>query len=165
MALELGTNSFIDVSQADTYFTDNLQFDEWNALSGTKKSQALITAGGQINLILKEECQFVIAPVDIPVDLENANAELALALTNDAKLITAGDTSSNIKKVKAGEASVQFFGRTSGARFPANVMNLLRASDCLAASAFVGIGGETSGIDGESSFDDDCAFEKSRGWA
>jgi len=123
MALVLDTNSFITIADANTYFNDNLRNDSWKALSGSTKQQALITAAGQINLLLKSDCKF--GSGDISVGLANANAELALDMAIDPNLVTSGGTSKNTKRVKAGSAEVQFFRPTKGKRFPSNVMNLL----------------------------------------
>jgi len=44
MSLTKGTNSYVDVSDGDTYFADKLDVDAWTSASPTQKSQALITA-------------------------------------------------------------------------------------------------------------------------
>jgi len=44
MALSKGTNSYVTVNEADAYFTDRIDADDWTAASPTKKAQALITA-------------------------------------------------------------------------------------------------------------------------
>ena len=131
MSLTVGTNSFIDITDADAYFEDNIQAETWAALTFDQKSRALITAGGQINLSLKAECQFVIAEVDINAHVALANAELALAFAVKPSLAGESSTGSNIKKVGAGSARVEFFSQTSGSRYPTQVTLYLDASGCL----------------------------------
>lgn len=44
MALTKGTNSFVDVAEADAYFGDRLDGADWSALDNTTKANALVTA-------------------------------------------------------------------------------------------------------------------------
>ena len=153
MSLELGINAFIDINDADAYFLDNIQADAWAALTFDKKSQALITAGGQINLSLVPTCQFTIAEVDINSYVALANAELALAFALKPSSAGNSNTGSNIKKVGAGSAGVEFFSPTKGSRYPTEVSLYLTASGCLASAASCpNAGGIDYGTDQESIF-------------
>lgn len=164
MALVIGVNSFITVADADLYFGDNLQNDSWAALSVGKKSQALITAAGQINFLLAPGCQFIIAEDDINDDLANANAEYALQLVLNPALLTASNTNNNTKRVKAGSVEVEFFKFTRGPRFPPNVQNLLNASGCLANKvSTLNAGGASYGT-GDASIFEITDFNKMEGY-
>ncbi len=69
-------------------------------------------------------------PVDsatVPLAVEEANYELAFALLNDATVQEADNTGSNVKRVKAGSAEVQFFRATDGAPFPTIANDLLKS--------------------------------------
>lgn len=162
MALDIGVNAFIDITDADAYFEDNIQFEAWNGLTFDQKSRALITAGGQINLVLIESCQFVIDEIDINVNVANANAELGLAFAVKPSSAGQSSTGSNIKKVGAGSAAVEFFSPTKGTRFPTQVTILLKASECLASGA--SFFGAVFDNDGESIFSEPD-YQRSRGFS
>lgn len=49
MALVVGTNSYISVADANTYFEDRLDADEWINADDTVKAKALITATRSID--------------------------------------------------------------------------------------------------------------------
>lgn len=44
MALSKGTNSYVTVAEADTYFGDRLDATAWTSADATQKAQALVTA-------------------------------------------------------------------------------------------------------------------------
>ena len=44
MALLQGTNSYVTIAQADTYFTDRISGGDWEELATEEKSEALVTA-------------------------------------------------------------------------------------------------------------------------
>jgi hypothetical protein len=88
-----------------------------------------------------------------PVVVEYATYELVLYLLADAEATQALDQGSNVKKVQAGSASVEFFKGTDGKypRFPTEAHELIRyflegASGLTAPMA--------PGVDVESQFDD-----------
>lgn len=49
MALAKGTNSYVTVSEADTYFEDRLDVLAWTEAAETEKSKALVTATGMLD--------------------------------------------------------------------------------------------------------------------
>ena len=135
MALTLGTNAYITVAAANLYFLDNLAYDQWNPITSTTKSRAIITAATQISALLNSDNKLPMAAVDIDPVVAQANAELALAFVLKPSLINAENTGSNVKKVSATSGTdVEFFRSTKGKRFPANVMNLLNTSGLLDSS-------------------------------
>ena len=131
MALIVGTNSYISVSDANTYFIDRLNSSAWLLAGAIIQPQALVTASRQISLLVKTACKLPFTPPLSVLELETATAELALAFIADPALITAGSTAKNIKKAKAGSADVTFFRPTSGSRFPPNVMTILAEGGCI----------------------------------
>ena len=49
MALAKGTNSYVTVAEADTYFSDRLDVAAWTAADATQKAQALVTASSVLD--------------------------------------------------------------------------------------------------------------------
>jgi hypothetical protein len=90
-----------------------------------------------------------------PTQLKEAQFELAYSLTQQGDIETAGDTSSNIKKVQAGSVAVEYFRPDPGlARFPSEVQELV-ACFLDGSNAFTTLaGGLRGGADNESVFDD-----------
>lgn len=131
MAVVVGTNSYISVADANTYFLDSLGADLWTASSAIVKGQGLVTASRQISLLVKTACKLPFVPPLVITELGTATSELALAFITDPALINAGSTAKNIKKAKAGSADVTFFRPTDGSRFPPNVMTILAAGGCI----------------------------------
>jgi hypothetical protein len=52
MALVKGTNSYVDVAEADLYFADRLDVTTWTNETALRKSQALITATSTLDELL-----------------------------------------------------------------------------------------------------------------
>lgn len=149
MALNKGTNSYLDVADATAYFADTLFNANWLALliddgagnitDTTKQSQALVTASLQVNRYVIDTCKLGTAGVATDSGIFNGVAELALAMGSNPAIISQGKVASNIKKVGAGPASVEFFEQisTTDGRFPANVMIHLEQSACFKAPVVV----------------------------
>lgn len=143
MALIVGTNSYISVADADTYFTDRLFATAWTALSAGDKAKALIMATQQIDRLtfkgqkvtVGQTLQFprfvhvstgYIETDSIPSIVEDATCEQALYLVQsnaDARvqLQRAGVQSYNI-----GGLSETFTKAGYGKYYPDEVRMLLR---------------------------------------
>ena len=89
VTLTVGTNSFINEEDADTYFNGRLNSDVWEDSSSKDRQKALITSTRRINKLNFEgektdEDQMLQFPRDddtvIPSDIEYGTCELALAL-------------------------------------------------------------------------------------
>jgi hypothetical protein len=52
MALSKGTNSYVTVAEADTYFLDRIDVAAWTAADEPTKSQALVTATSMLDNLL-----------------------------------------------------------------------------------------------------------------
>jgi len=132
-----GTNSYVTRTNAITYFSNRFGHAAWDALSGEDEYRVLITASTQISHTVKDEYKLPFTPA-AEQGLQDATCELALAMANDGAVVEQGNTSKNIKRVKAGSAEVQFFstgsGSSTGARFPPFVMNILRAGGFISAA-------------------------------
>lgn len=161
ISIVVGTNSYISLSDADSYLNQLLGQDQWLCRSDLDKTKALITSSEQISLFVKSSCalgQILI----INESLQRATSKLAAEILTDPKIISQSNTSENIKRAKAGSAEVEFFRPTSGARFPSTVMTLLQASGCIDGNSisapFV------SGTGAPSSFCDTNQFGVSEGF-
>lgn len=148
MALLKGTNSYLDNSDADTYFADALHSAVWDAATEANQNKALVTATRMLDRQRWEGAktgdpqalQFprtgltdrdgnAVSSVTVPADVESATAELALALLTDADVQTTANSGSNVEEVDAKGVSVTFFrtDSTIAPRFPAIVDELIAA--------------------------------------
>ena len=96
-----------------------------------------------------------VADDSVPTAVESACYELAYILLDDATKQDNADTGSNVKKVQAGSASVEFFvgSQGSGDIFPPQVLDLVRQ---FLDGYDTDLGAWASGYDVESQFDDDA---------
>lgn len=146
MALVVGTNSYINVADADIYFEHAIHADAWDAAPAATKESALVTATRTLDRQgwLGEKYQDAPTQVldfprsgltdsegdavdetAVPQEIFDATCEYGLALINDAALQDQQNTGSNIKKVKAGSAEIEYIRGTSGPRFPTIVNELI----------------------------------------
>lgn len=169
--LVVGTNTYVTNAEADAYLEDAVNGGPWAFLSEEDQDRALITA---FRLLQKQSwagsktdpdqvAAFPRAGVtcngeavdetEVPPAVEDAQIELALALTQDPTLVTAANTGSNTKRLQAGSASIEFFNSTDGSsgitasRFPPQVQELL---NCFLAGSDTGSGAESFGTGCES---------------
>lgn len=153
--LVLGTNTFALHSTAQTYFSGRLGVTAWDALTTNDQSRALITASSKINFAVLDTLK--LGTIGTPSDsLASATCEMALFIAADVTTVDNPTTGSNVKKVGAGTAAVEFFSPVDGTRFPEMVMRFLKEGGSLAsgASGSLTIGGFASGTSTVSSFDD-----------
>lgn len=118
MALTKGTNSFVSLVEAKSYFEDRLDVAAWTAADDTSKSQALVTATNILNQldwvgIAVSETQNlafprtgsyydpkvgydILLPSDIPPRISSATFELAYHLLNNDGLLDDTGTVSSV---------------------------------------------------------------------
>lgn len=165
MALTVGTNSYITVAEANTYFADTLYLESWDGLEN--KSAALVSAFNWLERVIAGRCTYNKA--DAPQSLKNAQAELALQLGLDPTIQNNATTGSNVKRVSATQGTdVEFFRPTQGSAFPNVVQQLFNQflAECEAASgASISSGGFSSGTDQSSSFDELDPYRRSEGYS
>jgi len=147
MALVVGTNSYVDVATASTYFQHAIHASAWRSASNNDKTSALVTATRMLDRqrwlgekyqpaptqvldwprsgLVDEEGQ----PIDettVPQFVLDATCELGLQLISNAAVQDQNSTGSNIKSLKAGSAEIEYFATgTSGTRFPTIVQELI----------------------------------------
>jgi hypothetical protein len=146
MALVVGTNSYIDATDADTHFLHALHAASWTSASPSTKDSALVTATRMIDRqqwrgSKTSESQTLLWPrsgvtypdgdavdsVSVPQFILDATCELALALIEDIEVQSNSSTGSNISRLKAGSAEIEYFSSVQhGTRFPTIVHELLR---------------------------------------
>lgn len=144
MALIVGTNSYISVVDATTYFNDSLSSGDWAGVDPDTQSQSLITATRMLDRATWQGSKTVAAqalqwprtgvtdrysnPVDsvaVPPQVINATCELALAIVLDPTVQTVKNQNSNIKTIKAGPAEVTFMRPVVAGRFPTIIQELI----------------------------------------
>lgn len=127
-------DSYEDLSGADAYLAARIgSAGVWDSTTPTDdvKGQALVTASRWILEYIRPRVASgdLVEPDDatIPQFLQDAASELAFSLVVDSAIQDNATTGSNVERVKAGSAEVQFFRPTSGKAFPERVMVLLNA--------------------------------------
>lgn len=145
MTLVVGTNSYIDRADADTYFEDAIHAAPWTASSNDTKEDALVTAtrmldrqewvGTKTNPLQALDWPrtgvtysdgTAVDPLTVPQFILDATCELALALIVNPSIQSSTNSGSNVKRLKAGSAEIEYFNSTSGAgRFPTIVAELV----------------------------------------
>lgn len=178
MALVVGTNSYITVTEADTYFEDAIHADFWEDATSDDKGKALVTAARMLDRQdwqgskygdpqtmefprsgLTDKNGDAVDETAVPQEVMDAQAELALALLENPALQSASSTGTNFKKLKAGSAEVEYIRATSGPRFQTIIDELIGL--WLSGSSHYS-GPFVSGADNESSLSD--SFDLSRGF-
>ncbi len=159
MALNVGVNSYSSRVDADTFFADDIRFATWALIADDMKDRLLVTASRNINLLVAAACKLPLATISD--ELRQATAELAIEYSINPATATQASTGSNLKRARAGTAEAEFFRPTTGSRFPSNVMNFLRAGDCLGGASFTAP--ESFGTDEQSGFDDPEQYDRNRG--
>lgn len=168
-----GTNSYISTDEADTYHAGNVAGDSWLPLDQEVKERSVISATRMLDRQMWKGAKTssvqalqwprteivdpygnAVSSGTVPQFIEDATAELALALALDPTVQTSTGTNKNIKRVKAGSAEVEFFFSSINTRFGTVIQELigsyLGSTSSLAGT--LGIGGFASGTDQCSKF-------------
>ena len=168
------SNTTVDIfgslDNANSYFVVSLAGPNWENASQTNKSKALVTGTRwltQVGLVDPDSGEAIVPSSDdsgVPVQVQEANYELADILLGDATALNNANTGSNIKIAKAGSAQVEFFRPTEGSVFPDSVMRLISPylASTTSGSSLTGFAG---GSDASSSFCDAEAPAVSEGYA
>jgi hypothetical protein len=142
MALIKGTNSYVTVLEADTYFSDRLDVTAWTSASEDRKSQALITATSMLddltwNGAATDSSQKLAFPrsgyyfdprlgitvemINIPSRISNACSQLANHLLNNDGLL---DDTGSVIDLNVGGISLSKIRNPS--KVPSTVKRLIR---------------------------------------
>lgn len=145
-------SSFASVAEADAYLAaDVSRFAAWAALDADQKGRALVTASRYLAAL--DWVDGVPSYDTPPLVLVEATSLFAADIAAKPALGNDASTGSNVKRVKGGEAEVEFFRPTAGAALPPYLLRLL--GDLLGTDATWAEGGTAYGSDPwcESRFD------------
>jgi hypothetical protein len=143
MALVKGTNSYVTVEEADSYFVDRLDVAAWSAADATSKAQALVTAASILDELswvgtAIDELQdlafprsaeyfdpkvgaFIVLDAATPTRILTANKELAYHLLNNDGL---QDSTGSVKNISVGPISLTSV--TAPNLIPHNVKRMIK---------------------------------------
>lgn len=144
MPITVGTDTYISVADATTYLSMSINGAAWTAASTQLKEQALVTATRMLDRqrwvgtktdsaqaldwprtgVYNEEGD-LLDPDVVPQFILDATCELALALILKPSLMNEYDANTNIKRLKAGSAEIEFFKGEWNGRFPAVIQELV----------------------------------------
>ena len=164
--------AYASILEANQYLlVDPTRGTAWAALSDEQRGTNLVAATRRLDLLdysgekvsPTQETQWPrnnatcdgnpVTNTDVPLELQNATILKAGSITLDSSQSNAGTSGSNISRVRAGSAQVEFFRPTAGAAVQDETV--FQLVSCLLAGAATGAGfGCASGTDGVTSFDD-----------
>jgi len=176
MSLTVGTNSYIDVANADIYFAHAIHADKWDESTSATKTDALVTATRTLDRKQWVGTKYgdpqtldwprsgvtdreggAVAADSVPQFVVDATCELALALIQDVS-VQAPD-GSKIGRIKTGTVEVELVkSGDSISGFPAIVQDII---GYYLAGAADYQGPYVSGTDNESELD---TYELNRGY-
>lgn len=139
---------------------------KWRALSTDDKGRTLVASTRYLDALgLEDENGDAIGHDTTIANVLAATFELAMLIAADPRIQAAADTGSNVKKLDADGASIEYFRPTSVAlgtasRLPSIVQKLL-ADYLPSTEAAAGYGGSSYGTDADSSFDDCDSTDRS----
>lgn len=182
-----GLGSADPVGDADDYLAARIG-STWSTATTLQKQQAIVTAARLLDRAVfwsgsrtapaqalewpRDNAQNActgeaVADGTIPDEIAEGQFELAYALFLDSSVQDAKGTGSNVKRVGAGSASVEFFAPTNDplfeTRLPQQVHDIV---SCFfdGATGTSGFSSGTTSDDGKSCFDDDDQFNLDDGW-
>ena len=173
------------LDDANDYMDARLGADAWNDASGSNKKRALVSAvryidravnwtGVQSDLVTPQPLQWprdgaacdgtAVTDGTVPDAFATAEFEMALILLNDAAVQNSTGTGSNVKRVKAGSAEVEFFTGTAGTtdetRLPTTVNDLVGCY--IEGSSVASVSFGTTDADGDAGYTK-CDHDLSKG--
>lgn len=144
MTLTVGTNSYISVSDATSYFNDSLSSDSWSGLDPVVQAQSLITAARMIDRQtwqgiptsgaapmqwprtgVVDRYGNLVNSASVPQQIKDAQCELALAIQADPSVQTVKNQDFNTKTLKAGSAEITYMRPIKGGKFPQIIQELI----------------------------------------
>lgn len=133
-AIVVPTNSYITQVNTTTYHDNSSHGAAWVGIASAQQIRLILTA---FRILERQDWQGVATGTEkwprtglideedvavpsgsVPVFVESAQMELALELNSNAAVQTDADTRDNIKRLRAGPASITKFRPQSGPRFP-----------------------------------------------
>ena len=115
MTIELYKNSFVTLEDAQTYFEERYDSNDWFALEEEDKEKLLITASKKINTfdfvgeqLAKDQPMAFPRDYALPQDIKDAVCEEAISLISKADSIHAKNQEDNITSISLGAGSVSY---------------------------------------------------------
>lgn len=115
MTIELYKNSFVTLEEAQNYFDERYDSDEWFQLEDTEKEKLLITASKKINTydfvgsqLEKEQPMAFPRDYAMPQDIKDAVCEEAIALVQKKDDVHKQNQDENITSISLGAGSVSY---------------------------------------------------------
>lgn len=115
MTIELYKNSFVTLDEAQVYFEERYDSDEWFNLTDDEKEKLLITSSKKINAFdfvgnTKSENQTMAFPRDyeMPQDIKDAVCEEAIATIKSSENMHIKNQKDNISSISLGAGSVSY---------------------------------------------------------
>jgi hypothetical protein len=133
-SVTIGTANYAiygSATDATTYLAARIDAAAWGTSTDTVKAQALVSATrllqryGAARGLVRDPAATLDAILD--AELVSATYELAFLVSQDTTIIDTTTTTTNMRKVKAGSAEVEYFRPVRGGRFPASVQVLVNA--------------------------------------
>ena len=146
-------DSYASAAEADAYLAARIGADAWEGLeTDPLKGQALVSATRKlVRYLTPLLADNTPDPATDPVPqlLKDATAELAFVLTGDATKQDAQDQGSNIRRVLAGSAEVEYFRNTDykATILPLTVQELINAYLATVSGLIVTTPPTASGVD------------------
>jgi hypothetical protein len=168
---------YATVAEADARLAvDPTRAAAWTALTDDKKAANLVAATRRMDLLsytgekaggVTQENEWprtgatcdgeAVTSTDVPIELENATILTAGSITLSPSNANSGNSGSNIKRVAAGSANVEFFQPTLGVALQDETAHELVRCLLAATAGAAALSGQASGVTGdlsESSFTD-----------
>ena len=117
MTATVGTNSYVNESEADTYFADKFGYDNWGTATSANKNASLVSATQQLDLLCSwygyktDTDQLLAFPRlpdadPVPQAVKDAQCEIAYGIiTSGSTSIEGGDP---LTELKAGSVTLKF---------------------------------------------------------
>ena len=119
--------AYSSIAEADAYLVADAGLGAaWIARDANEKNVALVSATRYLQA-LKWTAGEAPAFTDIPEQVRDVNSILAAMVASDPSLLNGASEGSNIRRVQAGSAQVEFFGPTSSRPLPLRLSRLLGA--------------------------------------
>lgn len=118
-------SSYASLAEANDYLGADLALGAvWIAREESVRNQSLVSATRYLRTFSWTAGEAPIF-VDIPDNVRDATSILAALVATDPSILDGAAGESNVKRVGAGSAQVEFFGPTRGRALPRRVIRLL----------------------------------------
>lgn len=178
-------NVYASLAEADArLLVDPVRSETWEALKNDERRKRLVAAKYRLDLLdyigtktggnsqvdkwprtgVTYKDGEAVSTIEVPLEIQDANILIAGDIAIDSDAADAGTSGSNIKRVKAGSAEVEFFTPTLRNAVALQNEGAFKLIKCFLASSAAALSGLASGTDGQSEFCDQDSFGLDRGY-